>query len=223
MSDEVNPTDDNEDYFVGIQAHLMDHKTKKRLALSSIQDDKSDEWKQSKFDFVEPIEALSIRWDEFGVCDLVFFVNGVGAHMNEGSDYCDPALDDTIKEHAITVSEAAPLVGFHGLVEDGVLVNLGVIMLNTVDSQCRKSKDNSNIFEINGWDPTSTETADYYEDSITNREDERAAVLDAILHFDRIADAEQSKATIIGEIEELMDLRPIQANEDGHPESAEDL
>ena len=65
------------------------------------------------------------------------------------------------------------------------------------------------MFSLGGGDLGTTAVADLFESQITEREEDRAKLLDALLHYDRITDAKYSKEELILQIKELIDTRPI--------------
>ena len=56
----------------------------------------------------------------------------------EVSVECSPE-NPGYEELSLTMTNEAPLVGFHGIVEDSDLIKLGLILLDTISEDCQRS------------------------------------------------------------------------------------
>ena len=95
----------------------------------------------------------------------------------------------------IRLTDEAPLVGFHGWSDENGLVSLGLILYDSLDPVCQKPLDSANfsMYENMGIFEQSTAA----EGSITQNEKDRAKALEAILKYDSMKKARESKGKII--------------------------
>ena len=95
----------------------------------------------------------------------------------------------------IRLPEETPLVGLHGMVNENGIVSLGLILLDTLDSVCQTPIDNSDMSMYTGLNDF--EKSKLVEDQITDEERTRAQALEAILVYDSMLKARQSKQDVM--------------------------
>jgi len=208
---------ENEDSLTGLQVHLHDPVKKTNLELPTI-GALVDEWHSRKltFDHWQPDKIAILVDDDEGVCDVVFYKEDMSSHL---AKKCKKE-DDTVTEYMIRLSDEAPLVGFHGMSDSYGLTSLGLILLDKHDPVCQSPHDNANF---NLYENMSIfEQSTTAEGSITQNEKDRAKALEAILKYDSMKKARESKQDIIRQIKLLNSQKPISVK-DNMPASADDL
>lgn len=120
----------------------------------------------------------------------------------------------------IRLPEETPLVGFHGMADSYGIVSLGLILLDTLDPVCHQPLDNSDMSLYQGMNDF--QSSKFAEDQISREEKDRAKGLEAILIFDSMVKARESKEEVMEQIKTLHSYKPIKLHED-KPASIDDL
>ena len=153
----------------------------------------ASEWHSKKltFDKGQP-DLIAIYSDDQGVCNVVFS-EGIKEpqHLSKDTQDCDPKSNSNIKENVIRLTDEAPLVGFHGMSDPNGLVSLGLILLDNLDPVCQQPHDNANFSMYEGMNIFDQSNA--AEGAITQNEKDRAKALEAILKYDSMIKARESK------------------------------
>ena len=180
-----------------------------------------DEWHSRKltFDHWQPDRIAILVDDDEGVCDVVFYKDEMSSHLARTAKKCK-SDDESVTEYMTRLSDEAPLVGFHGMSDSYGLTNLGLILLDSLDPECQRPLDNSNFSLYENMSIFEQSTA--AEGSITQNEKDRAKALEAILKYDSMVKARESKQDIIRQIKLLNTRKPISVK-DNMPASADDL
>ena len=120
----------------------------------------------------------------------------------------------------IRLPDETPLVGLHGMVNENGIVSLGLILLDTLDSVCQTPIDNSDMSMYTGLNDF--EKSKLVEDQITDEERTRAQALEAILVYDSMLKARQSKQDVMNQIKNMHNWKPINLH-NKKPASVDDL
>ena len=96
----------------------------------------------------------------------------------------------------LRLPKETPLVGFHAKVDIFGIVQLGLILVDTLDEQCQYSSWYQDYVKdaVEGEDQF--EQAEYVEGAITDNEMERAKALEAILLMKSIEDTRKTQEDI---------------------------
>lgn len=97
----------------------------------------------------------------------------------------------------LRLTPEAPLVGFHGMASEDSLDSLGLILVDTLNPRCQFIKPSLNK-ELEFLAPYSEVAQDLVvENSITPEEQNRAKAIEAILAYDSLAKARESKEEVL--------------------------
>ena len=111
--------DQDGEFLEALSLTLYDPLFEEYLNLTKIGDD-SDNWKETKIDITEPLEKLTILWDEFGICDVRFYAGIAGIkewNLLDDTSNCKPGFEG-IEEFSLSMTKELPLVGFHGRIDE---------------------------------------------------------------------------------------------------------
>ena len=87
-----------------------------------------------------PMEALSIMYSSDYVCNVVLKVDGRTKSLSEDkSGACDIDKNSDIQLVVLKSEEDHPIVGFHGRTKDDKLLDLGLIWLDRLNTQCQET------------------------------------------------------------------------------------
>lgn len=155
---------------------------------------------------------ISILFNEWSVCDVVIW-----RHLNKESlvydnSSCKPGVKN-ITELKYKLPKETPLVGLHAVVEEDEIDALGLILFDTLDSECQEPLSRSAISEAD-LAPENEFTIDArVEASLTEHENARAHALEALLAYKDLAKARQTKNNLIEEIKKLLAEQPLEIDE----------
>jgi hypothetical protein len=150
LSSIVSLQDQNEGNLVaGLQVNLTSPKHNIDLELPTI-GTKTDNWTSSLIKIGAQPDRISILSDEnSGICDVVIHKGHKKSYLNENAVDCQTELKG-ITETSLRLTEEAPLVGFHGMVDGSGIVSLGLILLDTEDEVCQHSTNNADMSMYKG-------------------------------------------------------------------------
>lgn len=127
-----------------------------------------------------------------GVCDVVIYEGSHTTFLSKKTSSCI-ADEDGIKETIVRLPEETPLVGFHGRSDGDILESLGLILLNANDPVCQTPLSNGQIQMYRG---SIFEQSEAAESAITQQEHAKTEALEAIIAYNTIAKARESKREI---------------------------
>lgn len=186
-----DPDDGNR--LTGLQLDLIDRE-KKSLQLPMV-GAQLDEWESQKvyFKAMQP-DKISILVDTElgGVCDVVIYQGKTVTSLSQDTSNCMPE-EKGIEETWLRLPNDTPLVGFHSKSDGDMINSLGLILVNTKDPICQKPLTEGHFQTYKG---NIFEQSEAAERDITKAERAKANALEAILVYDTIQKARESRSEI---------------------------
>lgn len=173
-----------------------------------------DDWTEQVMQFStdDQPDRISILTNEaLGVCDVVIYQGKTSTSLSKNTMECQVELEG-VEETMIRLVPETPLVGFHGMSNEDGITSLGLILVDIMDPQCQQVTQYDNSFYY--LDEMSEFARDEaVENMITQQEENRAKALEAILSYDSMEKARESKDEIMQQIKELIHQNPIKIHE----------